>query len=86
MPASAENKVFVGNLSWGTDNRSLGLHFASAGRVLGAEVVTDRETGKSRGFGFVKFADRGSVEAALKLDDSKLDGRSIRVRPANERH
>ncbi len=74
------NKVFVGNLSWGTTNDTLQAHFASAGTVNKAEVLFDKMTGKSKGFGFVEFASEEDAKAAVdKLNQSELDGRTIFV-------
>lgn len=73
-------KLFVGSLSWNTDHRRLRQAFAPYGRVIEAEVVTSRETGRSKGFGFVTFADDEAAERAIgALNDSELDGRTIRV-------
>ena len=79
-------KLFVGSLSWNTDDHGLQEAFAAFGEVTEAKVITDRETGRSRGFGFVTFADESVVSAAMsKMDGSELDGRTIRVNEANER-
>ena len=80
------NKLFVGGLAWGTDDHSLRTAFEAFGSVTEAKVITDRETGRSRGFGFVTFS--GGTEAAdaiAKMDGTDLDGRSIRVNEAQER-
>ncbi|MEO0606054.1 MAG: RNA-binding protein [Myxococcota bacterium] len=80
------NKLFVGGLSWDTTDQSLGDAFAVHGDVTDAKVITDRETGRSRGFGFVTFAESSSAQAAIQaMDGTSLDGRSIRVSEANER-
>lgn len=79
-------KLFVGSLSWNTTSAELETAFATCGHVLEAEVVTDRDTGRSRGFGFVTFQNEyGAASAIEKLDGSRLDGRTIRVDRANER-
>lgn len=74
------NKLFVGWLSWGLSWQDLKDAFAEHGEVVFARVITDRETGKSRGFGFVEFA---NVEDASKakeaMDWVELDGRAIKV-------
>lgn len=80
------NKVFVGGLSWDTNPESLRHAFERIGEVTDATVITDRETGRSRGFGFVQFANPADVSRAIQeLNDTNLDGRNIRVSEANER-
>ena len=79
-------KLFVGNLSWGTDEEGLREHFERFGEVLDARVITDRETGRSRGFGFVTFADSEAAQNAInELDGSDFDGRPVKVNEAIER-
>jgi len=79
-------KLFVGGLSWDTTDESLNAAFAAFGRVVEAKVIMDRDTGRSRGFGFVTLDSNEAVQAAIaKLDGSTLDGRSIRVNEAQER-
>jgi len=80
-----QNKLFVGGLSWNTDNAGLESAFASFGEIQEAKVITDRETGRSRGFGFVTFANAEDAEKALTLDGTVLDGRNIKVSIAQER-
>lgn len=79
-------KLFVGSLAWATNDDGLAAHFASAGTVASAKVVTDRETGRSRGFGFVEFENDAEADAAVeKLNNSDLDGRTITVNEARPR-
>jgi RNA recognition motif-containing protein len=79
-------KLFCGGLAWGTNDESLRGACAPFGEVVDARVVMDRETGKSRGFGFVTFATDEAAEAARKaLDGAQLDGRQIRVNEADDR-
>ncbi|MEY3012219.1 MAG: hypothetical protein RIT45_954, partial [Pseudomonadota bacterium] len=79
-------KLFVGGLAWATDNASLGEAFAAHGEVAEAVVITDRETGRSRGFGFVTFAEEAAALAAVDaMNGATLDGRTIRVNVAEER-
>ncbi len=79
-------KLFVGSLAWGTTDDTLQAHFAQAGTVASAKVVTDRETGRSRGFGFVEFENDAEADAAVeKLNNSDLDGRTITVNEARPR-
>lgn len=74
------NKVFVGSLSFKTDNNGLSAHFATVGTVTSANVIMDKMTGKSKGFGFVEFATEEDAQAAVdKLNQSELDGRPIFV-------
>lgn len=76
-------KLFVGSLAWATTDDSLQAHFASCGTVASAKVVTDRDSGRSRGFGFVEFDDDKEADAAVeKLNNSELDGRTITVNEA----
>ena len=80
------NKLFVGNLSWGISWQDLKDAFGEFGEVAFARVVTDRETGRSRGFGFVEFT---SVEDATKakeaMEGKELDGRELRIDFAQEK-
>ncbi|NCU31075.1 RNA-binding protein [Candidatus Saccharibacteria bacterium] len=76
-------KLFIGSLAWGTTDDSLQAHFAQCGTVASAKVVTDRDSGRSRGFGFVEFDDDKEADAAVeKLNNSELDGRNIIVSEA----
>ncbi len=83
------NKVFVGSLAFSTDNEGLAAHFATVGTVTSANVIMDKMTGKSKGFGFVEFSDEAGAQAAVdKLNQSELDGRAIFVdiaRPSEKR-
>jgi len=79
-------KLFVGGLAWATDDASLRSAFEQYGEVTDAKVITDRETGRSRGFGFVTFEDGSDADAAREaLHESSLDDRVIRVDEAQER-
>lgn len=76
-------KLFVGSLAWTTTDDTLQAHFATVGTVASAKVVTDRDSGRSRGFGFVEFDDDKEADAAIeKLNNSDLDGRTITVNEA----
>ncbi|KAH8954547.1 hypothetical protein BDL97_08G084600 [Sphagnum fallax] len=80
------NKLFVGNLSWNVDDVALETIFSDYGKVLDAKVISDRETGKSRGFGFVTLASATEVNEAIKnLDGAEYDGRQLRVNLAGEK-
>jgi heterogeneous nuclear ribonucleoprotein A1/A3 len=81
-----QNKLFVGGLAWATDDVSLRAAFEEYGPVTDAKVILDRDTGRSRGFGFVTYADdESATEAIAGLDGQELDGRRIRVNIAQER-
>ncbi len=80
------NKLFVGGLSWDTSDDSLRNAFQSFGNVREARVILDRETGRSRGFGFVTLGSPAEAEKAVEaMNGSFLDGRAIRVNVAEER-
>ncbi len=79
-------KLYVGNLAWATNDLSLRDAFEVFGDVSEAVVVNDRDTGRSRGFGFVTMDDDDSAsEAISKLDGASLDDRNIKVNEARER-
>ncbi len=79
-------KLFVGGLSWNLSWQDLKDAFGEFGEVVFARVITDRETGKSRGFGFVEFASEEEAKAAKEaMDGAELDGRTIKVDFAQER-
>jgi hypothetical protein len=79
-------RLFVGGLSWDTTANDLRKVFADVGEVVDAVIVTDRDTGDSRGFGFVTMSDRKTASKAMReLGGYELDGRSIRVDIATER-
>ncbi|GAA0152751.1 hypothetical protein LIER_11153 [Lithospermum erythrorhizon] len=83
---NSDNRVYVGNLSWGVDDLALQNLFREQGKVMEARVVYDRESGRSRGFGFVTFSSPEEVNSAVEaLDGTDLDGRTIRVSPAEAR-
>jgi len=73
-------KLFVGSLSWGTNDEALRNAFSAHGQVSEAVVISDRDTGRSRGFGFVTFEDDEAADKAIAaLNGAELDGRTIRV-------
>ncbi|MEQ9104758.1 MAG: RNA-binding protein [Rhodothermales bacterium] len=79
-------KLFVGNLPWGVDDQQLEEMFASYGPVASAKVILDRDTGRSRGFGFVEMADGAAADDATNgLNGHEIDGRPLRVNEANDR-
>jgi len=79
-------KLFVGGLSGDTTDASLRKAFESHGEVREAKVITDRDTGRSRGFGFVTFVrDEDAKTAISKMHGTSLDGRNIIVNEAKEK-
>jgi cold-inducible RNA-binding protein len=78
--------LYVGNLTFNTTNADLESLFAAHGEVEKAQVITDRETGRSRGFGFVEMATPDAARAAIDaLDGKDVDGRALTVNEARER-
>lgn len=79
-------KLYVGNLPWSTNSASLETMFAQHGAVRSAEVISDRETGRSRGFGFVEMeTEEGSQAAIQALNGVEIEGRPLTVNEARER-
>ena len=79
-------KLFVGGLSWNTNDDALRAAFETFGTVNEAKVISDRETGRSRGFGFVTMSAPAEAQAAIaKMNGAPLDGRTIRVNEAEEK-
>ncbi|GMI78225.1 ARABIDOPSIS THALIANA RNA BINDING PROTEIN, APPROXIMATELY 31 KD, 31-kDa RNA binding protein [Hibiscus trionum] len=79
-------RVYVGNLPWDVDNARLEQVFSEHGKVVEARVVYDRETGRSRGFGFVTMSSETELNDAIAaLDGQSLDGRALRVNVAEQR-
>ena len=88
-PEEEIKSIFVGRLSWNVDNDWLAKEFADCGEVVSASVQTDRNTGKSRGFGYVHFATAAAVEAALSLNEKEIDGRVVNIdksQPTDKSH
>ncbi len=78
--------IFVAKLSWDTQSDDLREAFEAFGGVASASVITDRATGRSKGFGFVEMDNDSEAMAAIKeLDNSELDGRTIVVKKAEPR-
>ena len=78
-------KMYVGNLAWAVTTEKLEEMFGQYGQVDDAIVLTDRETGRSRGFGFVTMPDEAAKEAIDALDGQDMEGRPLRVNEAQER-
>ena len=83
------NKLYVGNLPYSVNDASLHQNFSEYGSVLSAKVMMDRDTGRSKGFGFVEMSNDAEAQAAIQgLNGQSVDGRSINVnvaRPKEER-
>ena len=80
------NKLFVGNISWGVDSSGLSEAFSQAGTVESANVITDKFTGRSKGFGFVEMSSEEEAQAAIDMWNGKeLDGRPLTVNEAQPR-
>lgn len=76
-------KLFVGGINYRTSEEALQQAFAQAGTVTSARIITDRETGRSRGFGFVEMATDAEAEAAIAMWNGKeLEGRTLVVNEA----
>jgi RNA recognition motif-containing protein len=79
-------RLFVGNLSFNTDENALRDAFGAHGAITDVTIITDRETGRSRGFGFVTMADANGAKAAqAAMDGAQINGRALRVNEAEER-
>jgi len=80
------NRLYVGNLSYDSTAETLRQQFAACGEVTDTHVVMDRETGRSRGFGFVTMATASEAQKAIaELNGAMVDGRPLRVNEAEER-
>ncbi|MCJ1484992.1 hypothetical protein MMC06_005165 [Schaereria dolodes] len=80
------SKLFIGGLAWHTDDSALRAKFEEFGQVEEAIVVKDRDTGRSRGFGFVRYGQESDADAAISsMNNVEFDGRTIRVDKASER-
>ncbi|HTU27602.1 MAG TPA: RNA-binding protein [Pirellulales bacterium] len=79
-------KIYVGNLPWSTTSEKLHSLFGAHGTVRSAEVISDRDTGRSRGFGFVEMDSDDACQKAIQaLNGQEVDGRAITVNEARER-
>lgn len=79
-------KLFIGSLAWATTDDSLKDFFSQVGNVVSASVIVDRETNRSKGFGFVEMGSEEEAKAAVEqLDGKELDGRAIVVNEARPR-
>ena len=80
-----EHKAFVGNLSWNVTQQQLEEFFSSCGTIERAQVITDRETGRSRGFGFVTFASDQDLQKAIEMNGCDWQGRNLTINKANDK-
>ena len=79
-------KLFVGGLAWGTTDEGLHGAFSRFGEIAEATVITDRDTNRSRGFGFVTFVnDESAASAISEMNGVELDGRTIKVNEAEDK-
>jgi len=79
-------KIYVGNLPWSIKDEELHKLFAQYGDISSANVIMDKFSGRSKGFGFVEMPNDGDAEAAIKaLNDKEVDGRNLRVNEAKPR-
>lgn len=79
-------KLFAGNLPWTLNDEGLRSLFEPHGKIVSARIIKDRETGKSRGFGFVEMEDKAEAEKAMQaLNGSDMNGRAIIVNEAKAR-
>ncbi len=80
-------KLFVGSLPWAVNDETLQAAFESHGKVVSAKVITDRQTGRSRGFGFVEMENESEASEAIKaLNGSEMNGRNIIVSEAKPKN
>lgn len=83
---SDKNKIYVGNLSYQTSEEDLRGLLASYGEVVDIRIIKDRDTGRSKGFGFVEFESKDAMNKAIEgLDGQDFQGRGLRVNEAQER-
>nr|KYP56697.1 hypothetical protein KK1_002942 [Cajanus cajan] len=86
MSSAPSSKLFIGGVSYSTDEQSLREAFSKYGEVVDARIIMDRETGRSRGFGFITYTSVEEASSAIQaLDGQDLHGRQIKVNYANER-
>ncbi|HZF61675.1 MULTISPECIES: RNA recognition motif domain-containing protein [Desulfovibrio] len=74
--------IYVGNLPWSATQEGVESLFSPYGEVLSVKLVSDRETGRARGFGFVEMEDADAINAIAALDGKEFDGRALRINKA----
>lgn len=77
-------KIYVGNLPWSTADADLEELFSGVGAVISARVITDRESGRSRGFGFVEMSQEDGQKAIAEINGQQIESRALKVNEANE--
>ena len=77
--------IYVGNLPWSASEEQVQALFAEHGKVLSVKLISDRETGRARGFGFVEMEDADALKAIEALDNQDFGGRTLRVNEAKPR-
>lgn len=77
--------IYVGNLPWSASEDDVKAAFEEFGEVISVKLITDRETGRPRGFGFVEMEDEGAIQAIESLDGSDFGGRNLKVNEARPR-
>ena len=77
--------IYVGNLPWSATEEDVRAAFEAYGEVISVKLVSDRDTGRPRGFGFVEMEDQGALEAIRNLDGTDLGGRNLKVNEAQPR-
>ena len=86
MDQANPRKLYVGNLPWSVDTAKLREIFAEFGEITDATVISDKYSGRSKGFGFVTFADEESAKKAIeKMNGKEIDGRALKVNEAQPR-
>lgn len=80
-----KNKLFVAGLPWSVNNDGLKELFAQYGEITEAVVITDRDSGRSKGFGFVTFASEADAQKALEMDGKQVEDRTLAVNVAKPR-
>jgi RNA recognition motif-containing protein len=78
--------IYVGNLSFNTTEEDLKQVFAEYGQIISARIIMDRETGRSRGFGFVEMNDNSGRKAIAELNEKEVDGKTITVNEAKPKN
>jgi RNA recognition motif-containing protein len=87
MKENLVKKLYVGNLPYNTTEDELREHFEQAGEVASVAIITDRDTGRSRGFGFVEYEDDAAADQAIDLfNEKEFGGRTLRVNVARDRN
>lgn len=81
----SQNKIYVGNLSYNTTEDGLRDYFVKFGDMEEVKLITDRDTGRSKGFAFITFVNESSAKDSLAANGEELDGRPLRVNMANDK-